>query len=665
MAETYDGRSWLPETIPASEEGSSLDLASVSCTAANACTAVGTEIEPEWETELVAAVRWNGSSWSAQATPEPSPSLGSRLEGVSCWSSSGCIAVGTNSVEAPASSQAIAMIWNGTEWKAQTVPNPVGGTLTELHSVSCTSSSFCIAVGNYTVGGKNVPLAEVWNGTEWKVQTTPNPPVLEANPVQAKGVSCVSSSFCEMVGYYVGESGKFEPFAETWNGTEWKLQAVTPPTGFKRAELLGVSCTATNSCHAVGTYNDSANNPKTLATSWNGTSWLVTESATPSGATSVRLAGASCVAANDCHAVGAYNGNTALTEKFAQWSAQTVPMPGGASVLTLDAVSCTAANACTAVGGTGSVAAVRWNGTAWSVQTTPKPSPTLGSGLQGVSCWSSTGCIAVGRNSVESPTFGQAIAMIWNGSEWKAQTVPQPAGGTFVEFRDVSCVSSTFCIASGNYAAGGKNRVLAAVWDGTEWKLQTIPNPPVLGINSVRGDGVSCVSTTFCEIVGYYVGESGKFEPFAEAWDGTEWKLQSVPSPAGFKRSELWGVSCTASNACHAVGTYEDSEKAQKTLAAKWDGTSWSVTNSVTPAGVTNLARLTGVSCVAANDCHAVGVYNFDTVITQRWDGTEWSLTTSVNPKPSAGFAGVSCVSSTLCEAVGNQGTGLAEVYTG
>lgn len=74
-------------------------LGSVSCTAADACTAVGGDgplIGGSGQflgTSL--AARWNGSTWSIEKTPDLVGSIGDLLIGVSCVSARECIAVGT------------------------------------------------------------------------------------------------------------------------------------------------------------------------------------------------------------------------------------------------------------------------------------------------------------------------------------------------------------------------------------------------------------------------------------------------------------------------------------------------------------------------------------------------------------------------------------------
>jgi hypothetical protein len=42
----------------------------------------------------------------------------------------------------------------------------------------------------------------------------------------------------------------------------------------------------------------------------------------------------------------------------------------------------------------------------------------------------------------------------------------------------------------------------------------------------------------------------------AEHWDGTNWALQTVPEPSGTFGAELSGVWCLATLNCTAVGDY-------------------------------------------------------------------------------------------------------------
>jgi hypothetical protein len=90
--------------------------------------------------------------------------------------------------------------WDGTAWSIQPTPNPVGATNGLFDAVSCSSAVSCTAVGDYNNNSGIVTLAEVWNGTAWNVESTPNP--AGALGSLLGGVSCSSATACTAVGSY-------------------------------------------------------------------------------------------------------------------------------------------------------------------------------------------------------------------------------------------------------------------------------------------------------------------------------------------------------------------------------------------------------------------------------------------------------------------------------
>jgi hypothetical protein len=143
---------------------------------------------------------------------------------VPCGTSTACTAVGAY-YPPSGQSKIVGMHWNGIKWQmTQMAPLPVGALMGDLRSVACSSASSCMAVGLYTKYSnplRILTLAELWNGTEWEVETTPNsgnsPSVLYA-------VSCISSAACMAVG-----TDQSKAVAEWWNGSEWKVQNVSAP----------------------------------------------------------------------------------------------------------------------------------------------------------------------------------------------------------------------------------------------------------------------------------------------------------------------------------------------------------------------------------------------------------------------------------------------------
>ena len=112
-------------------------------------------------------------------------------------------------------------------------------------------------------------------------------------------------------------------------------------------------------------------------------------------------------------------------------------------------------------------------------------------------------------------------------------------------------------MAVGNFKeASGYNKTLAESWNGSAWSVVASPNP-----SEAKGSylfGVSCTGSSSCIAVGRYVTEGEAFptesKTLVESWGGAEWSIQSSPNPAEKKLPFLRGVSCSAANACTAVG---------------------------------------------------------------------------------------------------------------
>jgi hypothetical protein len=382
----------------------------------------------------------------ASAAASPSV-INTSLTGVSCPSATSCVAVGSflGRIQGTSAYQnfTLAETWNGSTWTIVPSPSPKqpgGGA--QLSSVSCTSSTSCMAVGETQVfhvpGGYLVPhpLAESWNGSKWSEVTTPT---LTNSGASLNGVSCTSPSDCMAVG---SEGTPKNPtlftLAEQWNGTAWKFVTTPPPLTPGGTALSTVSCASASTCMAAGYYgfSNGFGTSLTLSEQWNGTKWQIRTTPTPGN--SGVLAGASCTSATSCTAVGSHavaTGNlvkATLAEQWGgrHWKAQPTPNPAGAGAAGFDAVSCTSASACMATGAsldqTGEsqfTLAEAWNGTNWSLLHTPGPG-SFGNDLLGVSCASASACMAVGEFigvGNEMP-----LAESWNGTSWSLVKTPHP-----------------------------------------------------------------------------------------------------------------------------------------------------------------------------------------------------------------------------------------------
>ncbi len=263
LVEAWNGAQWRAQHAPGAA-GS--DLFDVSCTSRSNCIAVGGG-GPQGDLTLAEA--WNGSSW--RVTPTPSLPAGNQEFGVSCKGSQ-CVAVGRSM---------LAELWRGGKWRRIPVLRPHPFSAGELDDVSCASPSFCVAVGFYftSVQGNAISLAELWNGTRWRLLSPPGGGF--------NGVSCPSTTFCMAVNVNT---------AATWNGHRWR-QSTIPGAFGNGPGVAKVSCVSASACMAIGFYRASGGH--NIAKFWNGSKWRTLFAPRPFGLTDV-----SCTRADRCIAVG-------------------------------------------------------------------------------------------------------------------------------------------------------------------------------------------------------------------------------------------------------------------------------------------------------------------------------------------------------------------------
>ena len=62
----------------------------------------------------------------------------------------------------------------------------------------------------------------------------------------------------------------------------------------------------------------------------------------------------------------------------------------------------------------------------------------------------------------------------------------------------------------------------------------------------------------------------------AEHWDGSQWSVDSTPNPSATSNALYGGVAFSGSDVWSA-GTYGDSSGSFRTLAEHWNGSYWSI----------------------------------------------------------------------------------------
>ena len=250
-------------------------------------------------------------TWTITSSPDPGTN-GNSLSGVACTGASSCVAVGYSHYGAQ---NVLIETDSGGTW---TVAD-TGGAGGSLSAVSCPSPSFCVAAGS---------VSAVLSGGNWSV----GPFVTPGQSSVLSGISC-SATTCIAVGedYSNPDAEQWSTLIESYSGGSW--QTMPSPNVGSDSYLYGVSCTDPTDCVAVGYSLNTPLYPQVSSTLVevlsNGT-WAVTSSPNPAGTSGTslnRLLGVVCSTTNTCQAVGWTEGNGSMLEQTLAMTS--MPAQGG------------------------------------------------------------------------------------------------------------------------------------------------------------------------------------------------------------------------------------------------------------------------------------------------------------------------------------------------
>jgi hypothetical protein len=333
------------------------------------------------------------------------------------------------------------------------------------------------------------------------------------------------------------------------------------------------------------------------------------------------LNGVSCVTSSFCVAAG-YANNGSFNQTLAeQWNGKTwsiVPSPNSSTSQDnqFNDVACATSSFCMAAGSfsNGSqdqTLVEQWNGTAWSIIASPNTSASLANDLNGVSCLTPSFCVAAG--SAYSGTVYQTLVEQWNGSVWSIVSSPNASAPHDNQFNDVACVTSSFCEAVGYAGNGSNNQTLVEQWNGTSWSIVSSPNTSSSQPNDLNG--VSCVTGSFCVAVGFAgVSSSGHIVNLVEQWNGSTWSIVSVPDANAAFGDVLIAVDCSGPTSCVAggyVNTIDNTDNTYVSEALTFNGSSWALVSIPEPAATAQLDQINSLSCVPGVMCVGVGYATF------------------------------------------------------
>ena len=432
--------------------------------------------------------------WTATRAALPTgadPSQGVSLYAMSCPSAGICTVAGSYGgiYSAP-----LLETLSGGSWSVTQPPLPPDAypynQSADLRSVSCPDSGTCVAIGSYEDANTDAGLIETGSGGTWAASRAPMPPGVTGDPYSTLDtVTCASSTACVALGTYDPFSSGFDGMIDTFNGQGWASVAAPLPADAAASDpdtsLEYASCPTATSCIAAGSYVDASGDTKGVFESYHNGSWASAVLPLPADAATsglfVNVEGLACPAAGACVAAGNYATSDGQVHGFlsqlsgGSWSTVEAPLPADAATADPDAnfgdfnglgatspVACSATTACVAVGSYFSNSNAtrplieQLSGGTWaSVPVAFPPGYAGGSGyLNSAVCTGAGDCLASGSVTANGNTT--ALADTLASGNWTAVPVmlPQDSASPPNAFAwATDCADPGFCAAAGGYYA--------------------------------------------------------------------------------------------------------------------------------------------------------------------------------------------------------------------
>ena len=285
---------------------------------------------------------------------------------------------------------------------------------------------------------------------------------------------------------------------------------------------------------------------------------------------------------------------------------------------------------------------IHFDGTTWTAFPAPMIKGDNNSFLRGVVALSPTLAWAAG-NVTDGAHPGQVIEQ-WNGTKWSLFPGPKLGKKDQADVFAMTASSANDVWAIGSLMNRGTGLVstLFEHWDGTSWTASTVES------NNEFLFGASADAANDAWAVGF--NGSDNIETSAMHWDGANWKSVATPN-VGEGTNKLNAVLALAPNNVWAVGfstpVAPPKQAATLTLIEHFDGTSWTAVPSpnVGPNSANQSNRLLGLTANSANDIWAFGSYfptdgsGHQMTLVLHWDGITWTIA----PSPSPAQGGFPC----------------------
>lgn len=635
---------------------------------------------------ILAADAANPAGFAVVVNPLAHVAAGGELFGTTCTSASQCVAVGWDLGHQPLALTGDPSSWGLAQTRQVTLPvsfnkSPADGMW--LLSVSCTSSTSCVAVGQ---DGNDQPLILAGNPSTW---TAAQAREITLGTTFGFGgsfdsVTCTSSTACVAVGYdYSGNYG--QPIVLAGDPATWSAAQVQRiPLGFAfgaGGSLESVACTSSTECVAVGyDYNgDFSGEPIVLAgdpATW-GAPQLKEIKLDEAAGSSGSLWSVACTSSTSCLAVG----NNASRQPFVLSGDPSSWGPAQAYEVTLGSafgsrgsavsVTCGSSSSCVAVGWDGKDQPLVLAGdpsTTWTAAQAREI--TLGAGfgsggyLDSVSCASPSTCAVTGSDVTGMPLLLSGDPSTWGTAQAKKITLTGVQWGARVDPSALTCVSATSCLDLGTSRSLGFNPSNSYFMQGSPATWNQASPTPMTGLSPYTYIASNaCPSATYCVAVGTdgYTGYPLVLVGNPTTWSTTHGRVIPLGNAFGFG-GELDSVACSSTTSCVAVGqTYND-----QPLVIRGNPATWTSANAVQitlPTTLHSRGALLSVTCTSATACVAVGYDGrFQQPLVFHGNPAKWKaasaqqITLTAALGPQGGLFSVACTSSTLCVSVGESG---------
>jgi hypothetical protein len=164
--------------------------------------------------------------------------------------------VGLEQASKTSSPHAFAEVRHGKKWSSKSMPGPVHESNTQLYGLSCPTTTYCMATGTaffFPSGGQDpgTPIVEIWHGSRWSLKRPSLPgPAIGGEVNDLDGVACSASTDCWAVGTTATDQASNPAVTARWDGHGFtKIDSDDP---YPSDHLDAVGCAKESFCLAVG-----------------------------------------------------------------------------------------------------------------------------------------------------------------------------------------------------------------------------------------------------------------------------------------------------------------------------------------------------------------------------------------------------------------------------